>query len=139
MNHIILSIPISILTIYLVTLATEYMTEELKYNDKIQKGFIINFIIGLLLIFLSYSLFSKYKILENNTMKYSTFISGVYFTIISILINWTELENTTKIILMTMSIIVLISYSYQIDSNNNKQNNDDIIDIIDDDEIYDIN
>lgn len=118
MNHVLLSIPISILMIYLITIGTEYFTEELIYNDKVQKGFIINFVIGMLLLFFSHILFSKKKILENDTMKYSTIITGLYLTIIAVLLNWNELDSSTKIILMAMTIIVLIFYSYQIDNIN---------------------
>tara|TARA_Y100000780_G_C13589727_1_gene380203 strand:+ start:41 stop:403 length:363 start_codon:yes stop_codon:yes gene_type:complete len=111
-----LSIPITFALVFLTNKTSEYMVNDLQYNDKIQRAFVINFVIGLILGLLSFILFSKDKIFSNYSLKLATLFTSFIFIVLSVITEWNNLIDTTKIIIVCMYLFVLLSFSYQYSS-----------------------
>jgi uncharacterized membrane protein len=117
--NFLLSIPIAGIIYYLVDKVSSNFVSDYEYNEKIQKQFIITFIFGIILIFMSYMLFTQNKILHNNSIRYATLFSGIFLSFVSIIFNWNRLSENTKIILMSTAFIILVIYTYYINYQNN--------------------
>lgn len=110
------------LIIYVLTEKTVIIiTEENNFNDKIQKGFIISFIIGLTYIALGMTAFSENNYLENHSLQIAFMGAGIFLVLNSVFINWNNLDEETKMIILAITISGLVIYSYNNSDINRKR------------------
>jgi hypothetical protein len=95
---------------------------EMCFSDKMQKSFLINFIAGTILLFLAYTVFAQYSKLYNEGIRYGLLISGYSLLINTLFINWNIMDDSTKTIIIGISLIVITSMVYYSSySNKNKK------------------
>lgn len=111
--NVAMSIPMAIIIYMLTEKLIINLTSENKYNDRIQKSFVIGFIIGLSFIVLGMTIFSENSNMDNQTVQFAMFEAGIFLVLNSVFFNWNDLDEGTKIIILGISITGLILYSYR--------------------------
>ena len=86
---------------------------QLGLDEKKQRNFIINFVSGMGLIFLTFTIFKSNKSLRNNAVRYGLGFGGVGLAINSLIINWKVLDEYTKTILIGICMLLIIWYAYK--------------------------
>lgn len=108
-----LSIPMALIIYILSKKAIISSTVNDKFEDRIQKSFIIGFIIGLTYIALGMSVFDESSNIHNKSLQYGLYIGGTCLILNSVLFSWDNLDDTPKILILCISIVGMIIYSYQ--------------------------
>ena len=120
--NVVISIPMAIIIYVLTEKLIVSMTIENKFNDRIQKSFVLGFIIGLVFIAFGMTVFNEYSNMDNQSLQLAMYGAGGFLLLNSVVFNWNDLDEGTKIIILGISIAFLIMYSY-----NNKRSYDKII------------
>jgi multisubunit Na+/H+ antiporter MnhB subunit len=107
-----LSIPLAIILYTLIEKIIINMTSENNYEERVQKSFIISFIVGFLFILLAMTVFGKDSNLYNHTINLSFYITGVFMILNSVLFSWSDLDEGTKIIILGITMMGIIMYAY---------------------------
>lgn len=110
--NVIISIPMAIVFYLLTEKIIINVTSDNKYNDRIQKSFIIGFIIGLFFIALGLTAFNEGSNLENQSLRLAMYGAGGFLILNSVIFSWDDLDDGTKMIILALSIVGLIIYSY---------------------------
>ena len=116
-----------IIYIFVMSISTTIIPNNIncdKFADSAQKIFILNFLIGIVLIFLGNTILKNKNKLKNQAVRYGFLLGGSSLMINSIIMNWDHLGDSTRIMLFGLLLFVLIIYSYQRDSSNNDNDND---------------
>jgi hypothetical protein len=111
-----------IIYIFVMSISTTIIPNNInsdKYADSAQKIFILNFIIGIFLIFLGNTILKNKNKLRNQAVRYGFLLGGSALMVNSIIMNWDHLDDSTRITLFGLLLFVLIIYSYQRNSTNN--------------------
>jgi len=108
-----LSIPLAILIYTLTEKLIINMTCNNIYDERVQKSFIISFIIGFIFILLAMTIFKKGSNLYNHTINLAFYITGIFMIVNSVLFSWSDLVEGTKIIILGITLTGIIIYSYQ--------------------------
>lgn len=110
--NVAISIPMAII-IYMLTEKTIIsLTSDSKFSDRVQNSFVMGFIIGLVFIALGMTVFSEGSNMDNQSLQLALYESGLFLVLNSVLFSWDDLDEGTKIIILTISITGLIIYSY---------------------------
>jgi len=109
--NVAISVPLSIMIYMLTEKTIMFVTAENKFNEKIQKSFVYAFIIGLLYIAISMTIFSEHSNIYNQSLQYALRGAGFFLVLNSIIINWDDLDEGTKMVLLGMSIMGLVIYT----------------------------
>jgi hypothetical protein len=111
------NVALSIPTAFILYILTEKMiinlTSESKFTDRVQKSFVIGFVSGLVFIVLGMTMFNEESNMNNLSIRFALYISGVFLALNSILFSWDELDESAKIIILGFAAAGLILYSYQ--------------------------
>jgi hypothetical protein len=110
---IALSVPLGILIYILTEKLIAGSTSDNEFNVRVQKSFVVGFIVGMGLIGLGMSVFGKTCKLNNTTIQMGLYGAGFFLVLNSTLINWELLDEGTKILMITIAISGIIVYSYQ--------------------------
>lgn len=125
-KNILISIPMALIFYLLTEKIITNITSENKYSDKIQKSFIIEFIVGLFFIALGLTAFNVGSNLENQSLRFSMYGAGGFLILNSVIFNWDGLDDGSKMIILSLSVAGLIIYSYNNNDNDNyTYNNND--------------
>lgn len=108
-----LSIPMALIIYMLTEKLIINLTCEDKYDIRVQKSFVIGFILGLTYITLGLTVFNEGSNMQNYPLKIALFLSGGFMVINSVVFNWNDLDDIAKIIVLCISIIGLITYTYK--------------------------
>lgn len=108
-----LSIPMAIIIYMLTEKLIINLTCNDKYDVRVQKSFVIGFILGLTYITLGLTVFNHGSNMENYSLKMALFLSGGFMVINSVIFNWTDLDDIAKVIILCVSITGLITYTYK--------------------------
>lgn len=112
---------ISVILYVFIFSVGQNITADLEFNDKIQKGFVINFVVGLCLLCLAYTTFSKDGKLYNRAMRTGLLLSGFALLINTIVINWYSLSDNTRTLLIGVCLGLSIWYAYSLASPSKKK------------------
>ena len=112
-RDILISIPISILYVFFVNKLIEMMNMNLLYEDKIKRTIAISFVAVIVGYVLAFKLFS-YKKTYNRIAKYSLILGSTFIFLNSILYQWPQLETDTKLIIIGISLVSALVFSYKI-------------------------
>ena len=106
-SNIFMSIPTSFIMYVLVNKLISQFLLKCDYNNTQQKSFIVEFICGLLLLILAIT------ISTHSVVRYSLFLTSSFMIINSGILNWSCLDEYTKIIFLFILFVGCISYSYK--------------------------
>lgn len=123
--NVAVSIPMAVIFYMLTEKLIINVTSENKFNDRVQKSFVIGFVAGLCLIALGLTVFNEGSNLDNQSIQLAMYGAGGFLVMNSVIFSWDELDEGTKMIILGISITGLIIYSY-----NNKRSYDKGSDII---------
>jgi len=112
-RDILISIPVGILYIFFINKLIDLLNKELLYEDKIKRTIAVSFVSVIVGYVLAFKLFS-YKKTYNRIAKYSLIIGSTFIFFNSILYQWPQLENDTKLIIIGIAFIVSLMLSYKI-------------------------
>ena len=111
--NVAVSIPMAVVFYMLTEKIIINMTEDNKYNDKIQKGFVVGFVIGLLYVVLGMAVFNENGPLDNHSIQLALYMSGTFLVLNYVVFSWDDLDEGTKIIILTILISISVIYSYR--------------------------
>lgn len=111
--NVALSIPMAIIVYMLTEKIIVGLTVENKFNERVQKGFVMGFIIGLCFVALGMTVFSKNSNMDNHSLQLAMYIAGVFLILNSVFFSWDDLDEGTKVVILGTSITGLIIYSYR--------------------------
>jgi hypothetical protein len=111
--NVALSIPLAFILYILTEKTIINLTLESKFSERIQKGFVIGFVMGLVFIVLGLTMFNEGSNMNNMTVRFALFTAGGFLALNSILFNWDDLDEGTKIVILGFSVTGLVLYSYR--------------------------
>ena len=117
--NVALSVPMAFIIYILTEKMIINLTSENKFSERVQKSFIIGFIIGLAYIAMGMTIFAENSNMDNQSLQLAMYGSGAFLVMNSVFFSWDDLDEGTKIIILGISISCLIIYSY-----NNKRSYD---------------
>ena len=106
-----LSIPIGLVYNMIIHKIGEIFNNDINYRDKIQRNLLLSFGGGILGIILASFVFGKGKY-KNRAIKIGLYIGSVLLFFHSIGYNWTIMGNDTKFVIMLITLISLMYYTY---------------------------
>jgi hypothetical protein len=109
---LLLTIPIAIIYNIVVSQAAELATKDIIMKDKIQKVIIIDIIGAIVAFALAYLFFESGK-LKNKIIKYGLMLGGLILAGYTILCNWYNIDDTTKIMALGGILLYIMIYSYK--------------------------
>ena len=112
-KDVTLSIPMAIIIYMLTEKLIINLTCNDKYDMRVQKSFVIGFVLGLTYITLGLTVFNAGSNMHNYSLKLGMILSGGFMVINSIVFNWYDLDDIAKIIVLCMSIFSLVTYTYR--------------------------
>lgn len=110
--NVIMSIPMSIILYILTEKIIINITSDNNFNDRVQKSFIMSFVVGLVFIALGMTVFNENSNIDNQSIRYALYSSGCFLIVNSVFFSWDNLDEETKIIILGISISCLVLYSY---------------------------
>lgn len=111
--NVALSIPMAIIVYMLTAKVIISMSAENKFNERVQKEFILGFIIGLCYIALGMTMLSQNSNMDNHSLRLAMYLSGGFLVLNSVFFSWDDLDEGTKILILGTSITALIIYTYR--------------------------
>lgn len=142
-KNMFLGLVMALILYILVQSISVSITNGAEFEDKTQKIFIINFIIGIVLIISGNTIFGKRGSMKNKSVQYGVIFGGISLMINTVVMNWDYLSDATRVSLIGLLLLVVVWYAYY-RSNKKEQiekmtpnviNTDDVVDIDDDGEI----
>ena len=121
-GDIFLSIPIGILYYFFINKLTNVTTGNLPYAERFQKSLIFTFVLGLLGLILAFTLFKNNDFFKNRSLRFGLVLGSSLLMFYSIISNWGKMDESTKIIIFSILLGLLIWFSYynSTDEDNNK-------------------
>lgn len=120
---IFLSIPIAFIYNWLVSKISDMITKDDVMKDKVHKNLIISMVAGIVALIIGFIIFGS-KRFENNIAKYGFILGGVILLVYSLVCNWDQVEDQTKLFLIGGILLTIILYSYKSISKKEKNNAD---------------
>ena len=120
--NVAMSVPMAIIIYMLTEKMIINLTSENKFHERVQKSFVMGFIIGLVFIALGLTVFNEHSNMDNQSLQLAMYGAGTFLVLNSVFFSWDDLDEGTKIIILGISIGGLVIYSY-----NNKRSYDKTI------------
>lgn len=111
----IISLPIGIIYNMIVHEIAELFNEKENYNEKLQKSLLIVFGGGLVGFLIGHVLST------NRSLKFGMYLGSLLLIAHVVMYNWETMRNDTRIIVMMLSLVVLVWYSYKNSNNTNNE------------------
>lgn len=111
-TNVALSIPMGII-IYMLTekLIIKTGTDQ-DFDERVQSNFIVGFLTGLVFIALAMTIFADGSQLDNQSLQYALYGAGTFMVLNSVFFSWDLLDETTKIMILGISISGMVLWSY---------------------------
>lgn len=109
---LLIAIPIGILYNLMVLKFGEITNANVPYKLKMQRNLLLAFGSAALAFFLAQFIFDETKQFGNRAVKYGLWIGMCILLIHVMMYNWHVLENDTKLIIMIITFVILLLYSY---------------------------
>lgn len=122
---LMMAIPIGILYNLMVLKLGDISNENVPYKLKMQRNLLLAFGSAALAFFLAHFVFDESKQFGNRAVKYGLWIGMCILLIHVMLYNWHVLENDTKLIIMIITFVILLLYSYGFCTNTENKFDDD--------------
>ena len=111
-RDILISIPISILYVFFIQKLIELLNKDLIYEEKIKRTIAISFVAVIVGFVIAFKIFN-YKKSYNRIAKYSLILGSSFIFLNSILYQWPQLANDTKLIIIGISLVCALALSYR--------------------------
>lgn len=111
-TDLILSIPFGIIYYFFIDKLINVSLDEIGYDNKYQQSLIIIFIIGLIGLILAFTLFKNNPYFKNRTLQFGLILGNVLLLFYSIISNWNDIDDFTKVIIFSIMLGILIWYYY---------------------------
>ena len=111
--NVAVSIPMAVIIFMLTEKIIINATADNKFNDRVQKSFVIGFVAGLLLIALGMTVFNEESSFDNQSLQLAMYGAGGFLVMNSVIFSWDDLDEGTKTVILGISISGLIIYSYR--------------------------
>jgi len=111
-NNVLISIPMAIIIYMLTEKAIINLTCDANYTERVQKSFVIGFVLGLTFIAFGMTVFDETSNIDNKALQLAMYGAGAFLILNSAVFSWSDLDESTKMIILGISIISLIVYSY---------------------------
>ena len=82
-------------------------------DENIQKKFLINFLIAIVMFILGYTVFSSDGYLKNLVLQISSYFVSIYI-VFNVFFNWAVLNSYTRIKILSTLFLFIIIYSNKI-------------------------
>lgn len=112
-TNVALSIPMAIIIYMLTEKMITSFTSDNKFNDRVQKNFVLGFVIGMAFIALGMTIFAKSSNMDNQALQFALYLAGGFIVINSVFFNWDGLDEGTKIIILGVSMAGMVIYTYR--------------------------
>ena len=109
---IIIGVLIGILYNLIVLKFGEITNADVPYKLQMQRNLLLAFGSAALAFFLAQFVFNEKNMFGNRAIRYGLWIGMIILLVHVLLYNWHVLENDTKLIIMMISFVVLLLYSY---------------------------
>jgi peptidoglycan/LPS O-acetylase OafA/YrhL len=110
--NVAVSIPMAIIIYMLTEKLIINLTADNRYNDRVQKSFVMGFIVGLVFIALGITIFGEQSNMDNQSMQLAMYWAGGFLVMNSVFFSWQDLDEGTKIIILCIAVTGLIIYTY---------------------------
>jgi hypothetical protein len=107
-----IAIPIGILYNLMILKFGDIVNENITYKLKIQRNLLLGFIGATFAFLLANFIFGDNKQYKNRAIQYGLWLGSCILLIHVVLYNWNILENDSKLIIIIITFIVLLLYSY---------------------------
>ncbi len=124
-TDILLAVPIGIIYNILIHKFAEIINENAEFNTKQQRNFLLFFGFGLLSFLMGYYIFGQTH--KNRCLRYGLYIGGFLLMLHSLFYNWTQMENTSKLVIMAIGLGIAMWYIYINYSGDEENDSSDII------------
>ena len=114
LTDIILAIPIGIMYNILAYYVSDMLNTNLIYEDKIQSNFVLNFIFGVIGLFVGYYLFKKNKKLKNKAIRYGLYFGSFILLFNTLVYNWNIMSDSIKLIVFIIVLMFLLLLAYKL-------------------------
>lgn len=123
-SDLLIGVPMSVILFIFVQSITKALTKDSDFDDKVQKMFIFNFVLGVIVIFIATTVFGKNKPMHNKSIQTGLILGGAYLIINTFLFNWTYLEDLTRILLVGMCLALFVWIAYKTKQKKEEKEND---------------
>jgi peptidoglycan/LPS O-acetylase OafA/YrhL len=110
--NVAISVPLAIIMYMLTEKLIINLTSDNKFDERVQKSFVMGFIIGLFFIGLGMTVFAENSNMDNQSLQLALYMAGTFLILNSVLFNWNDLNEGTKIIILSISAVGIIIYTY---------------------------
>lgn len=111
-GDIFLSVPIGITYYFFINKLMILSTNNMPYAERFQRSLIFIFVVGLISLILAFTLFKNNDFFKNRPIRFGLILGSSLLIFYSIISNWGKMDDTTKIIIFSILLFVLIWYSY---------------------------
>lgn len=112
-TNVALSIPMAAIIYMLTEKMITNFTSDNKFNDRVQKNFVMGFIIGMAFIALGLTIFARSSNMNNQSLQFALYLAGGFLVMNSVFFNWDDLDEGTKIIILGIGMSGLVIYTYR--------------------------
>lgn len=109
--NVLLSIPLGIL-IYLFVEKCIGNTTNVVFSNNLQKKFVLGFIIGIALMCIAIEVVGNECMYENPVVWYALCGSSLVVILNNTLLNWSDVDDSTKMMILCVTIAGIIAFSY---------------------------
>ena len=117
---ILIGIIMSCIIYVLAQSVSRSVTSDIEGDDKTQKIFVIDFVIGIVCLFMALTIFRKSQF-KNRALKIATFFGGGWLILNSVVFNWDCLSDATRIVLIGITLLIMVYYVYKKSSEQTEQ------------------
>lgn len=111
-GDVILSIPFGIIYYFFIDKLMNVVLCDLPYAERYQKSLIFIFVIGLIGLILAFTLFKNNPFFKNRALRFGLILGSALLIFYSIISNWNKMDDTTKIIIFSIMLGLLVCYYY---------------------------
>ena len=111
-KNMFLGLVMALILYILVQSISVSITNGAEFEDKTQKIFIINFIIGIVLIISGNTIFGKRGSMKNKSVQYGVIFGGISLMINTVVMNWDYLSDATRVSLIGLLVLGGVGYAY---------------------------
>lgn len=124
LGDVVIAVPIGLVYNMIIHKTGEIFNNDINYKDKLQRNLLLSFGGGILGIVLASFVFGKGKY-KNRAIKIGLYIGSILLFFHSIGYNWTIMGNDTKFIIMIVTLISLMWYTYSNLDSDKQSSSDD--------------
>jgi hypothetical protein len=108
----LIAIPIGILYNLMILKFGDITNANVPYKLKMQRNLLLAFASAALAFLLGQFIFDESRKFGNRSIKYGLWLGACILLIHVMLYNWNVLENDSKLIIMIITFVILLLYSY---------------------------